>query len=271
MLVVLGIIVIVLSLLMPMLGRTRESASRLACSVQIRQHMQVLFLYASDFDDMWPYAFAQDRGRTREMSFGTTGLTVPLSEHPDWLGPSHRWAAQYWYVPAISYYGDDALHGSLVCPSDDGADSRRRRAMDARESGLIGGVMRPPTLSYALSLALLINPEALDPGAPQPETYEDPRVWTGRRHAEVRFPGSKAAIYESVAAHEHDFVSTPSPPTHRKRQNIAACEGSVRWLDVREDALDAVNLRFEDNLGRELSPESYRLRATKHGVNGRDW
>lgn len=60
-LVVIGIIALLISILLPVLGKVRGQANVVACSAQLRSHMQGLLIYAAENKGSMPYSMAWQR------------------------------------------------------------------------------------------------------------------------------------------------------------------------------------------------------------------
>ena len=56
-LVVVSIIALLVSILVPALGRARDQAKRVACMSQLRGVGQALVMYAHEYNDRWPYVY----------------------------------------------------------------------------------------------------------------------------------------------------------------------------------------------------------------------
>lgn len=256
-LLVLGIAMIIMALLIPALGHTRMAADRLTCQSQLRQHMQVMALYAADHDDAWPYPLMQDRGRSfipnlagRPEPYDPYELSRVLEEH----GPNRVYYATFcqWHMPLADAYDMNPAHQALYCPVP-------RRGIYDRH-GHAFSQWRCST--YSLSASMLLHRDALNPDDP---AIDDQNHWTGRRHSEVRFPSAKAALFESLPYHDARFVHNVHIPDPRL-QNIAAADGSVahRSLADAVEGLEAPD--FSDSTG-----DVFKLHFTPHGVEGLDW
>ena len=72
MLVVVGIVVVLIGILLPVLGRARESASRAACASNLRQVHAVYLMYASENRDRVPLGYRAGRKQFNSMVYSAT-------------------------------------------------------------------------------------------------------------------------------------------------------------------------------------------------------
>lgn len=100
-LVVISIIALLVSILMPALGKAREQAKDALCLVNLRSIGQTLQLYTMDFDDQFTPGWWHDGG---------SGLTMNL---PDGLEKI------MWQFAAQDYYQDPEV---LLCPKNKAPD-----------------------------------------------------------------------------------------------------------------------------------------------------
>lgn len=88
MMVTLSIIALMITLMVPLLGRTREAANRLMCATNLRQIGMGLSLYGSTHADRLPSTvFARgDEPQPQEMISLTTGTREDPQQQADWDG-----------------------------------------------------------------------------------------------------------------------------------------------------------------------------------------
>ena len=95
-LVVIGIIALLISILMPAISRVRQSAQQIACSSNLRQLGQSVFMYASDYKGSFPPIMT---------SYDNYGVGAPVHfVYPGVYG-------------ALQEYGVDATSPVKVCPT----------------------------------------------------------------------------------------------------------------------------------------------------------
>jgi prepilin-type processing-associated H-X9-DG protein len=118
-LVVIAIIAILAAMLMPALGKARESAHQVICLANEKSIAAALFLYASDFDGRIP---------------PRTAMTAPYDFGPGELDSA--WVNDSLNGDAFNCWGDFLLWAGLLtrkvfaCPADDGPPSLQATAYD---------------------------------------------------------------------------------------------------------------------------------------------
>lgn len=123
MMVTLSIIALMIALLVPLLGRTREAAHRLMCAANLRQIGVGLSLYGSTHADRLPSTvFARgDDPQPQEMITLTTGTREDPEEQADWDGLG-------WLIGDGRMFVDSPM--VLFCPSHRGAHRPEFAAKD---------------------------------------------------------------------------------------------------------------------------------------------
>lgn len=157
-LVVVAIIAILIGILLPAIGRARESARRTGCASNLRQLATTMNLYATDFDTWFPVVpFATGTVRTEQlpsnMIFGNQHqyggfagffslYQIGYRNFPPYPDPNaisltnrgkiFRWNGTQWTRAAgraimTSYMSGVADYGMLQCPSDttDGGENNQ--------------------------------------------------------------------------------------------------------------------------------------------------
>src|SRR6266496_4811599 len=97
-LVVIGIIAILIGILLPTLGRARESSRRSACLSNLRQLGMVLQMYANDYNDQIPIGYAVGQPWTGYY-ICQNGATYPCLGRL-WLGNYLKNAPKTFYCPS---------------------------------------------------------------------------------------------------------------------------------------------------------------------------
>ena len=162
-LVVIAIITILMSILVPVLGKARSSAMRLKCAHNLRQIDLTIRLYTSDYDDIYPCA------------------ADPLPAGY-WL-----WMGRGWRSLVSPYLGGniDVNNPSvLFCPED-------KVSKDKYES-----------TSYSYSMSFYHSPEQIDSMTSANDTYENPVPPVRQGVTRVRKPSRKIIFGEWLSNHE---------------------------------------------------------------------
>jgi hypothetical protein len=256
-----GILMLLIALTMPLIGSAMQSGKRARCEVQLRSHLVVLSAYAGDFRDFWPFPLDSAGKLAAETGLAHADLTLGGTPHD--FGPASV-ASGLWHMPPLDAYNQNPFHESLICPSDHETLAARERL--AAERGVPLSAVRG-TLAYQMSMALLLDPAALNPESPS----QAPRYLRGVTHAEVTYPSHKGGVYEIVPFHEQRYRSDPHI-TLPYRLVMGACDGSVRYRALDQCAPGVV---FQaDGLESEYRARLSALHAvmyTPKGVRGRDW
>ena len=116
-LVVIGIISLLMSILLPVLGRVRMQARQVACASNLRQWGQAIQMYSNDHGGQIP---------------STTNLWAPYpfiilqTDHYAGYGPG-IWCVEYMepYLPGANY-ATYTVRGIWTCPSVDGGEGREQ-------------------------------------------------------------------------------------------------------------------------------------------------
>jgi len=90
-LVVISIIAVLISILLPALGRARSLAKQTVCQTQLRQWGLAFEIYAQENDNLYPHIDSQDRGSGEADNFGWVDMIPPMmGEKPFYDYPRGR-------------------------------------------------------------------------------------------------------------------------------------------------------------------------------------
>ncbi len=129
-LVVIAIIALLVSILMPALGRAREMAKRVKCSANLRSQGQAMNIYANNYDDKFPVVGLRNQGKRSTFGFspindGTDNWLNIMVDTPNVYnieGPYSRSSRNHLtYVPAAIYLLvrlENQPPQVFQCPSD---------------------------------------------------------------------------------------------------------------------------------------------------------
>ena len=274
-LVVLGIIMILISLVMPMLGETKAEANRRVCQSEMRQLGLMIAMYASDNKERFPFPL-ESRG---PYLFGAPGgRTVGAAGAGAMTG--------YWPMAMLDDFGGTIYADVLLCPED--KSTLGARARTAAEMGVDESEVQLPTIRVMSSSMLL------DPGALRTDIndWQDYYFHVNSIH-DAQFASQKAMLVEQEPLHEPGYVHitdeagdyiTSLPDPNRIRQMITAVDGSADWRST-EDAYPGVEVpglwwAFLREGGMSDSEIAFQLEHmqrpsyynfTRNGIRGFDW
>lgn len=198
--VVLGIVMVLVSLLMPLLARARLTARELSCVARIRELGNLVSIYATSHDDRFPSALGdgpeitQNRSRWLEYSFQRFS-TFPRDP---WL----RWA------------GMGPFDEILNCP-----DYQRFEGQPLESDP-----------DYILTAAAFTEVSYWDPALPE-------SAWRNRlgakvqRHGAAIFPDRKVGLLEYRVWHGHTGVMCEGCPIEGLFHDRSERPGSLWFLD----------------------------------------
>jgi len=218
--------------------------------------MRVVFVYAAENRDYWPYAWDQSR-----VAPPWPGGSPPPGFQPDWYGA----VAGLWHVPAIDAYGGDYFHRSLMCPSDR-EEYMEARVHVSRTRGIPLEKVKG-TLDYQMSLAMYLSVQALNPSAPA----FVPRYYVCQRVTDPAFPSKKAALFETLPMHEPGFTRA-TPLLFPNSRNVASADGAVAWRSTASMVPAVLPPELvPPGPSAALAAEAYKGSLTPNGVAGFDW
>jgi type II secretory pathway pseudopilin PulG len=249
-LVTLGVILALISLILPSLQGARSAAMDARCLASMRSMFQAGAGYANDWKDSFPWLLRD--GFINPQS----GRQLDLQDPRAWNG--FGWVSERWVYPLVldGYYAD-SLDPALYCPRS----FLRQRHVD-------GGFTRDTILptGRAASMAAFIQPDALDPEAPR----WDPAFFGARRWSDIWFASNKALCSEPSTGHDPTVRMSGdiifSAPGWRRP--VAAMDGAVSIRDPRRSPASVV---FPEMEPREFFAVENVYIYTPHGERGRDW
>jgi len=236
---------ILMSLLLPALGRTRDHAQAIMSVSQLRGHGQIMHMYAGDWDDAWPW-FADPKA---------TKTVIRCQERETSIEIWYFQSGNTWnYALADGYYEGNFDDESFYPPG-----------MPEGEAtfGFRGG----PT-PYAYGCAFIARPEYW-----RPESRTGPNQWGYTRASEVVYPAAKTLLisdWPMLKKIEREY--NPLPPLAAIPLTTEMCfvDGSAELFPVA-----SVNPGYETGdgvfQGGYTHPFDYPFTAhTIGGVRGRD-
>ena len=200
-LVVIGIIALLISILIPVLGRARDQANKTACMSNLRQVVIAFMQYANSNKDMCPFGARSDN---------PGGVDLP----EDWVHYRRGINNQgLWSSSIAPYLGGpgEGLRAILRCPSDN-VDNRSNMGQYA----------------YSYSMNMYYEPR---PGFFPPEGHPPVRLSTTRRSSEkiLLAEENERTINDGFWA-PGNYTATPVPGNYE-----AGWVVNWDWLSIRHD------------------------------------
>lgn len=125
-LVVVGIIAILIGILLPVLGRAREQANRIACMSDLRQVANAFFMYTQENGGWFPSPAVWGGPSPTALGYGNLSTPAPPGYPADWIGWPEDWIVWRNKTPndklqgAIVKYLANPTNGKIMmCPSDE--------------------------------------------------------------------------------------------------------------------------------------------------------
>ena len=220
-LVVIAMIALLVSILLPTLGRAKSLAARVVCASNLKQIDLAMSMYLMANRDTYPCA--QD----------------PVSTSPYyWL-----WMGRGWRQFVEPYLNTEVTQNNpsvLWCPQDPSEKDRYEAT------------------SYAYSLAFYHTAEQIDQMNAPADTYSNPRPSVAQRRADVDSPSEKILIGEWTSNHVR-IDDDKGWWCWQGSRNFLFADGRVDYLqahDIRpaRDNLPDANLTEGGITGRDLAP-----------------
>ena len=224
-LVVIGIIAVLISVLLPTLGKARAAANRAACLSNLRSVMQMMNIYAAENMQQIPLGTSGDTYQGAYFIANNNGSDV---RWPSW-GPLYK--ANLMKTPGILY-----------CPSENrsyhqfnGSDNmwKPEDPTGNLNNGLRAGyLLRPFYVNYRPILWRTSKATAGTPPAPPVDNknYPDINGATAPGAAWAPYPRLSQMKRSAIAG---DIFINPIRITqrHQKGINVAYADGSAEWVD----------------------------------------
>ena len=184
-LVVTGIIAVLVAILLPVLGRARESAKRAQCASNLRQLTTGFIMYTGENKGWFPCVAVF--GNT----LGYPNVTAPAGWQADWIGWPEDWVV--WRYKTASdplagsifrYLGKPSSGNIMLCPSDPGIRSITNGA---------GNYPYSYAMNSYLSYGTVYNPAV--PGVDGSGNLKYPKN-TAWKITQVRKSSDKILVYE---------------------------------------------------------------------------
>jgi prepilin-type N-terminal cleavage/methylation domain-containing protein/prepilin-type processing-associated H-X9-DG protein len=125
-LVVIGIIAILISILLPVIGRAREQAKRVQCMSNLRQLSAAMVMYCHENKDWFPAPAVFGGPSPTALGYGNASTPAPFGYPPDWIGWPEDWIV--WRNKKVTdplrgaivrYLSNPSTGAIMTCPSDD--------------------------------------------------------------------------------------------------------------------------------------------------------
>jgi len=250
------ILAVLLSIALPALQRARSAAASSKCQANLHGIGQIHQVYASERDGIWPTLDFPIKPNGRA---GIVYMEQPWGVTP-W-GSTASLQIWGWAFPLQFHAGDaDPVNHPIIATELFSCPVVHGRAAEQIERG----ILNPGALSarsYMYSPALYTSPSKWA----GPEPFDLDWMFAPVRHADVRFPASKAVLSESRSY--HGARETELYAAGGERFNILAADGHAERRAARE-SIDPVRLGG-DNVA---SPDaSAPFVATPRGALGLDW
>ena len=217
-LVVIAIISLLMSILIPVLGKARSTAMRLKCTHNLKQIDLTIRLYTSDYDDIYPCA------------------SDPLPSG-FWL-----WMGRGWRSLVSPYLGGNINEKNpsvLFCPEDKVSEEKYE------------------STSYSYSMSFYHNPDQIDSMTGTIDTYENARPSVPQRVTNVRKPSEKIIFGEWLSNHKQ-IDNDQGWWCWEGKRNYLFVDGQISMLEAKQilpahDTFPDANLTIKGIKGSDLN------------------
>jgi prepilin-type N-terminal cleavage/methylation domain-containing protein len=229
-LVVIAVIALLMALLVPVLGRAREQARRVACMGNIRQFIIGIQAYASDYREYLP--------------IGLSDCREPEDEHTPILSRAMRNAL-------VKIIGDER---SLSCPwlrEPFDQPGGWYYVFEGEDYGYVigynylGGHQGTPWPLLGPANAEWVSPQRSYEAASTPIVTEL-NAWSTDEMMTFAPHGSRGAILESGHSGNRSFQGAPSEQIGAVGGHVGLLDGSVSWKHIRDMKIYRGSRRWDE-------------------------
>ncbi len=219
-LVVIAIIALLLSILMPVLGKARTSAMQLKCTHNLKQINLTIQLYTDDY-----------------------GNSYPCAADPVYAGV-WLWMGRGWRSLVNPYLGNSINEKNpsiLFCPED-------RVSKETYES-----------TSYSYSMSFYHSPEQIDSMSSTKDAYENLLPSVTQKTTNVKIPSGKIMFGEWLSNHE-SIDNDKGWWCWQGKRNFLFVDGQIRILEASQilaarDNFPDANLTINGIKGRDIKKQ----------------
>jgi hypothetical protein len=246
-LVSIGILAILISLSLPMIGSIRERTRSTLCTVHIRNSSQAIQIYSIDYRGHVPFG-----GTTRRLITNPAGETIAV-------GGRYGLYVGHWTDLMPEYWNGELWEESMMCPAQPAYDPEAPDWPDAFLS--VDGFRRQPW--FDLSAAFHLSPESMSRGSRLHNANTNPQALH-----KVTFPSAKSLLYERVGfclpRNPDSLFWIDAAQTQRYATSVAIVDGSV-FRYAQRNAYEPVY-----GVGLEYTMDGILGRDIDHSLIGED-
>jgi prepilin-type N-terminal cleavage/methylation domain-containing protein len=253
-LVVVGIVLVLISLLLPAIAVLRQEARRRVCQSELRQLSIVVSLYCNDNNGRFPFPYKARPDGNWETSNG-------LVLSPAWALS----ARSYWPMAMFDEFGGTMYAEELLCKDD--SISLEYRSWIAMKRGVPESEVQARAIR-GLSASLYLDSTALR------ESRDRWESWYLRVNSlhDAQFPSQKSFIVEDQPFHDYPYIPATWPDGFHLM--ASALDGSAQWRSS-VGAAPPISLGLNRATGlpyygvppTNLDPFQF----TRDGIRGYDW